>query len=471
MQKNTLSFALFLTILFLTGCSFEKAYTPPSVELCDQWKTDNSACEEQPCHEPLPIFWWKIFDDERLDTLECQALAANPDLKSAAANLQRAAASARIQYAALFPNVILNPSLYHAGTRVPSFFGIPAVDSPGRIQERIYNFPFSASYDLDLWGQYRMNFNAAEATAEAAYHQLRNTWLILTIQVAKSYYRIRAYDDQLQVIEKTLTSRKKAVDLNQERYDKGLSNLLDVSRSKVEFDNVLVQKDNLIQARGIEENTLAELTGLAASCFCVGDSPLYEEPPCVPLELPSTVLQQRPDLAEAERRLYAAQQNIGVAETAYLPSIALTGQIGYSSSIFNQLFDWESRFWSYGVQIAQLIFDAGATTAQVDEAVSVFLQRVADFEKIVVKAFKEVENALVNERAANDKIIHLERAVEDSAQTFKLSNNRYNAGLTNYLDVVDAERTLLNAELSLAQAKGERYTALLSLIEAMGGSW
>lgn len=471
MQKNTLYVLLQLIVVFLSGCSLEKTYTPPCVTVCEQWKTEADECQVTECVDPLPIFWWKIFHDERLDTLECQALAANPDLKSAAANLQRAAAIARIQYAALFPNVILNPSLYHAGTRVPSFFGIPAIDTPGRIQEVIYNFPFSASYDLDIWGQNRMTFNAAEATAEAAYHQLRQVWLMLTVRVAKSYYRIRSLDAQLAVIERTLKSRQKAVDLNQERYDKGLSNLLDVSRSKVELDNVLFQKDGLVQSRAIEENVLAELTGLSASCFCALASPLVDDPPCVPLEIPSTVLQQRPDLAEAERRLYAAQQQIGVAETGYLPSITLTGQIGYSSSIFSQIFDWESRFWSWGVQIAQLIFDAGATTAQVDEAVSVFLQRVADFEKIVIRAFKEVENALVDQRAAGDKIVHLTQAVEDAANTFKLSNNRYKAGLTNYLDVVDAERSLLAAELSLAQAQGEKYIAILSLIEAMGGSW
>lgn len=470
MQKNTLSVILLVTIVFLTGCSLEKTYCPPTVEVCETWKNDTSP-ESETSPDPLPIFWWEIFEDERLSTLESQALAANPTLKSAAANLERAAAIADVQYAALFPNIILNPSLYHAGTRVPTFFGFPAVDTLGRVQERIYNFPFSASYTLDIWGKNSMNYEAAYATAEASYHQLRQAWLLLTVAVAKSYYRVRALDLQLNVIDKTIASRQKAVDLNQERYDKGLSNKLDVSRAKVELDTVMTQKDSLVQQRAIEENVLAELTGLAASCFHVAESPLNGTPPCVPPEIPFNVLQQRPDLAEAERLLYAAQLNIGVAETAYLPDITLTGQIGYSSSIFNQLFDWESRFWSYGVQIAQLIFDAGATSAQVDAAVAAFLQRVADFERVVIAAFKEVENALVDERAAENKTLHWLQTVEDASLTYQLSNNRYNSGLTNYLDVVDAERSLLNAELSLAQAEGEKYIAVLSLIEAMGGSW
>lgn len=471
--RKTLCFAGLLTLF---ACN--PAYHPPALEICDDWK--NSACEESLCSlgNPLPIFWWWIFEDETLNCLESQAIEANPTLDGAAARMNQAYAQASIQYAALFPNINLTPNFYNAGTRLPTFFAIDttnipqiAINTPNRVHETLYFFPFTATYDADIWGQNWMTYQAADAMAVARFHQLRQAWLMLTSQVATTYYQIRTIDKQLEVINKTLASRQKSVSLQEERFKKGLIPQMQAAQARVELADVESQKDEQIRLRGIAENYLATLVGAPACSFRVAPDPLCGPPPCVPLSVPSEVLQQRPDMAEAERQLYAANRQIGVAETAMLPSFTLTGQLGFFSSILNQLFEWQSRFWSYAIQVGQIIFDAGGTQANINAAMAAYMDKVSGYRDVALKAFKEVEDGLVNLKAAIDKYEHLSVAVKDAQLVYKLSNERYLKGLTNYLDVMDAERTYLREEQQQVTALGDQYQATISLIEAMGGTW
>ncbi len=458
-------------LICTSGCT---RCAPPCVEICDDWK--NSPCEV--CVEdPLPIFWWTIFNDPCLDNLQCQALEANPTLEGTVARMNQAIAQAHVQYAALFPNIVLNPSLYHAGTRIPTFFSFDSaaptfgIPTRTRVQETLYSFPFSASYDADLWGQNWMSYQASKALAQASFHQVRQAWLMLTSEVAMAYYQVRTADKQLEILHRTLKSREEALFLQEERFKKGLVPYIQVAQAKVETADVRTQQDEQRRLRGIAENYLAALIGKPACSFCIPYSPLEGQPPCVPLAVPAEVLAQRPDLAAAERQLAAANEQIGVAETAFLPAVTLTGQLGYFSSIFNQLFEWESRFWSYGIQIAQIIFDAGGTQANVDAAVAAYMETVAGYKEVVLRAFKEVEDALVDLKASKDKTAHLQEAVHDARTLYKLTDERYRKGLSNYLDVVDAERTLLREEQSQAGALSDQYRATVELIQAMGGTW
>lgn len=472
MRSRFLFTLLFILIAAVSACN--PRYSPPCVDPCDGWKNDATLIHAA---DPLPIFWWEVFNDEQLRCLESRALEASPTLEAAVARLNQAAAQAYTQYAALFPNIILNPSLYHAGTRIPTFFSFDSaaptfgIPSPTRVQETLYSFPFSASYDVDLWGQNWLTYQSASAQAEASFHQVRQAWLMLTSQVAMAYYQIRSLDLQLNVLEETLKSREKAYELQNDRYNKGLTAYISVAQSGVEVNDVKYQLDEIIRLRAVAENYLGQLIGMPACCFHLARRPLDGPPPPIPLAVPCQVLAQRPDIAAAERQLYAANRQIGVAETAFLPALTLTGQIGYFSSVFNQLFEWESRFWSYGAQIAQIIFDAGGTQANVDAAVAAYMEKAAEYRDTALKSFREVEDGLADLRAAIDKGGHLALAVKDAGIAYKIAQERYLKGLTNYLDVVEAERTFLREEQSQAAALGDQYQATIALIQATGGTW
>lgn len=472
-MHSYIKYLLIIIAICVQGCSIEHHYETPTVELSEEWKNEDKS-EGCAC-EPAPDRWWEIFNDPYLDCLETQAVAASPNLQSAYAKLQEAEARARAAYSELFPKIDFNPALVHAGILRPSLLApppspiIPA--GPERIQVPLYLLPFSASYNLDLWGQYRLGLLSDEAYAEAQMYQMQDAWLKLTAQVASSYFAIRAYDAQLEVLYRTIEMRKEALKLNTIRNQKGLTSEISVAQADLEVSTVQLSIDETQRLRAIAEDALAALIGLSASCFDVPSSPLQALPPCPPVVLPSTMLRQRPDLYAAERLLFSSFTDIAVAETAYYPSVTLSGDLGLVSTIASELFKWKARLWAYAVRIAQTVFDAGNIQANVDEAKARYLQQVANYEQAVLQSFQQVEDALANVRSYRLQYAHLQEAEEKARRTYSLTQNRYRGGLSNYLDVVDAERNVLNEQLNAANALGQQYAATIALIQAIGGTW
>jgi multidrug efflux system outer membrane protein len=448
--------------------------------------------------------WWEVFQDPVLNQLEEQALNSSYTLWAALERVIQAREIARINFAPLLPGVNFNPSFTRAGSLIQSTFsqffngtqqggnqGIsssaaaanPAAGANGitnllsnfpnsfRFVQTQYLVPLNLTYEVDLWSQLHNAYYAALIRAQAASQAYLSVLLSLTADVAHAYFQLRGLDAQLEVIERNIRVRQHAVEINQARFDAGLIVYLDVSRAQVELSRARSDADNTRRLRGLQENLLATLVGTPASVFSVAYNPLIIPPPVIPRGLPSELLCRRPDIAEAERNLAAAYRDIGVAYANFFPSLNLNASVGLESPTAHQLFTWQARYWAIGWNIFQTVFDAGRNEANYQYYKSLFREALANYEQTVLQAFQDVEDALVNLRQYSIQAQDLSDAVRAAQITLELAQMRYNRGLINYLDVVDAERQLLETEQSSIIVLGNRYTSTVMLIRALGGGW
>lgn len=340
-----------------------------------------------------------------------------------------------------------------------------------RFLQTQYLVPLNLSYEVDLWGQLNNAYYAALIRAQAASQAYLSVLLSLTADVASTYFQLRSLDAQQEVIQKNIRVRQHAVEINQVRFKAGLIVFLDVSRAEVELARARSDSDHVRRLRGLEENLLATLVGTPAPLFSLAYNPLLTPPPVIPKGLSSELLCRRPDIAEAERNLAAAYREVGVAYANFFPSLSLNASLGFSSPFADQLFSWQSRFWQVGLNIMQTVFDAGHNQANFDYYKALFREAMAHYQQKVLQSFEEVENGLVNLREYAHQAHDLADAVRAAHITLELSQMRYNRGLINYLDVVDAERQLLETEQNSVIVLGNRYSSTVMLIRALGGGW
>lgn len=457
---------LLLLLIGMTACTPYGEYIPPDVYTPPEWKNTNCSPEvEDFCQ------WWHVLRDEGLNALEEMALKKNYSLEEAFQNWQQARALAYVARAAEFPQVNLNPNFYKRESLIqfqaPGGLGTDVF----RIQQPMYAIPLEASYEVDLWHQIYDNYRAAFYHAEAQFEAYNNALLSITSDVAVHYYTLRGLDSELDVLEQNRQIRKDAYDISLSRYNAGLVNFTDVSRAETELASVLADIENTTRLRNLEENILGTLTAIAASDFFIPHNPLGESPNTIPTGIPSDLLRRRPDIRQAERQMASAHMQIAVEYAAYFPALSFDGAIGYMSPLLHNLLDWKARFWSIAGNIAQVIFDGGAIQGNVEAAKAVYLQDVAIYQGTVLRAFQEVEDALGNIyytiRQEKDLII----AVDSAEITLKLSADRYKQGLVTYLEVVDAERSLLENQRLVVRARAQEYLFTISLIKALGGGW
>lgn len=448
--------------------------------------------------------WWEVFHDSVLNGLEEQALNSSYTLWAALERVIEARAQARIQFAPLLPNLGFNPSFSRTGSLFQNpFSGLglggsnntspsssslssanPAANtitsplsalnnlpSDFRFVQTQYLVPLNLTYEVDLWSQLHNAYYAALIRAQAATQAYLSVLLSLTADVASTYFQLRGLDAQQEVIQRNIRARQEAVNLNRARYNAGLIVYLDVSRAEVELARARSDSDNVRRLRGLQENRLATLVGVPASVFSVAYDPVIIPPPVIPRGLPSELLCRRPDIAEAERNLAAAYREIGVAYANFFPSLNINAAFGFESPIAHQLFSWRSRFWQVGWNVMQTVFDAGRNAANLDYYKALFREQMANYEETVLRAFQDVEDSLVDLRGYADQAQDLAIAVRAARLTLDLAQMRYNRGLTNYLDVVDAERQLLETEQNSVIVLGNRYVSTVMLIRALGGGW
>lgn len=453
--------------LLLTSCSLAPEYeTPgPCGPVC--WKQDCVSCGQ-----PLPCCpeWWFIFDDPFLNDLEEIALEQNPTLEIAYQRIKQAENIADQSYASFFPFVSLHPfginfdSLYS-----PSTFGVPIPDIRSHVQE--YAVPLVATYELDIFGKIRNGYYADKATTEARIFAYETVKLTLTTDVALVYFRIRSLDAQNEILKDTIKSRLADVEITKARYDAGLANASDVTRAKNELAMAQADLSKGLFERVKDENMLATLLGNYASEYQMCSDPLTTLPPHVAPSLPSELLQRRPDIQEAERIMAAENARIGVARTEYFPTFALSGALGLASPSISQLFDWQSRLWLWAVEAAQVVFDAGRIEARNREAKAKFLEAVSHYTKTTLKAFEEAETALASENSSKEQFYFYQQAMTAAEATQSISQERYVKGLDNYLNVEDANRTLLSSQLLLERTRFTCYQSTINLVKALGGSY
>ena len=414
--------------------------------------------------------WWHIFGDPVLNDLQSRALQSNQELQAAFAVVNQSRAVARIARAEFFPTLDANPAFRRerfSPNQEPSF---------GAITANTFRMPLDLSYEIDLWGRVRRGFESARAEAQAAQAAFHNLLLTLQADLAQNYFRLRALDAEIAVLERTVALRNDQLGIVTSRFDTGLGTELDVARARTELATSEAELAS-VKLRRIElENAIAILVGETPSSFTLAryenaDVDWKSDPPGIPADLPSNLLERRPDIAEAERHLAADNARIGVAKAAFFPALRLTGSGGYMSAEMDNLFNWDSRFWSIGPSVSLPIFAGGRNLANLRRSRSRFEESVARYRQRVLIAFGEVENALAGIQLLAERSAAEDRALSSARRARDLATESFSAGLTSFLDVIDADRVALQTHRAALQTAGQRHLAAVQLIKALGGGW
>jgi outer membrane protein, multidrug efflux system len=414
--------------------------------------------------------WWEVFNDATLNELEARAAANNQDLKAAFARVEQARLTARLSRTELLPNLAFDPSLRrerYSPNQQPSF---------GALTATTVRVPFDLSYEIDLWGRVRRGMEATRAGAQSSVAAFQNVLLTLQGDVAQTYFSLRSLDAEIATVTGTIELRKEQLRLVRSRFEGGVGNELDVARAETELATTESEASALARRRMEYENALAVLVGEFASNFKFAaqptNTPAWTMPaPEIPAGLPAELLERRPDVAQAERDLAAANARIGVAKAAYFPVVSLTGSGGFVSAEFSNVFDWSSRIWSIGPSISLPIFAQARNRANVQRTRAAFTEAAAHYRAQVLVAFSEVENNLAAIRFIAEQAAAQERAVASSQRAADLARQRYESGISTYLEVVDANRATLGAQRVRAQLNGQRLIASVQLIKSLGGGW
>ncbi len=462
-----------LLSLFVAGCaSVGPDYKRPTTETPAVFKAAELGHwkEGQPLDHLPKGEWWTVFGDDTLNSLEARALQANQDLKAAFAVMNQARATARVARSEFFPTLDANPGYRRerfSPNQDPSF---------GDITANTFRVPLDLSYEVDLWGRVRRGFESARAEAAASAATFHNLLLTLQADVAQNYFRLRAIDEEIVVLRRAVALRREQADIMRTRFDTGLGGELDVARAETELATAEGDVAALLRNRTELENALAILVGESPSGFKLAaqahaTNKWEVQPPAVPAGLPSELLERRPDIAEAERQLAADNARIGIAKAAFFPVVRLTASGGYLSAEAEDLFDWESRLWSLGPSISLPLFAGGRNAANMRRAQDRYDESVARYRQRVLVAFGEVENALAGIRWLEDQAAAQERAVQSAGRARELARESFTIGLTDYLDVIDADRAALQTHRANLQLNGQRLNAVVQLIKALGGGW
>jgi len=412
--------------------------------------------------------WWEVFGDKGLNELQSQAARANQNLKAAMARVEQARATARVARSDLLPSLTLAPSFNRqrfSPNQEPNF---------GHLTANTFHVPLDLSYEIDLWGRVRRSFESARAEAQASLADFYNVLLTLQADLAQNYFALRALDAEIATVSSTVDLRREQVRLVRSRFEGGVGSELDVARAETELATTEAEAASLAQRRSELENAIAVLAGSNPSSFrlpVIRDTAWNPQPPQIPAGLPGELLERRPDVAEAERQLASANARIGVAKAAFFPVLSLTASGGYLSGELDTLFKWDSRTWSVGPSLSLPIFAGGRNRANYKRAQAAFAESVARYRQHVLVAFGDVENSLSGIRHLADQSVAQQRAVSNARRAADLATERYRAGIVSYLEVVDASREALQAERANARLAGQRLSAAVQLIKALGGGW
>jgi len=454
--------------LLLTGCTVGPRYAKPTVpeppaykEVPADWKT------AQPSDQIAKGKWWEIFQDAQLNALEEQVNVSNENLKAAEAQFQQARALVRYNRAAYYPTVTAGAS---AGREHLSSHR-PLVPSSTSVNGTDLVIPVDVSYEPDVFGRIRHTVEAARANAQASAGDLESVRLSLHAELALDYFEMRTLDAEEQLLKSNVTSFERALELTQNRYKGGVASAVDVAQAQTQLENTRTQAIDVLILRAQNEHAIATLIGQPAPTFSVAASAWNSPPPDIPPGLPSELLERRPDIAAAERRVAAANAQVGVARAAYFPIFTLTGTGGFESTAITTLIQGPSGFLTAGAAAAVTAFDGGRRRAVSDEARAAYDQSVANYRQSVLTAFQEVEDNLAVLRILDEEAKAQQAAVAAAEHSLELSTNRYKGGVVSYLEVTTAQSTALADERAAVDILRLRMVASVSLIKALGGGW
>ncbi len=452
--------------MLLSACAVGPNYKKPTVATPEQFKENKGWIQAAPLAVPSQGAWWTIFGDETLNTLEPRVAQANQSLRASYYAYQQALSLTDAARAAEYP------TLGAAVSAARSSSGLTTTTTTGTstlVEGR--SASLNASWVPDFWGKVRRQVEANESSADASRNNLLAAQLSLQATLAQNYFLIRQADSQIALAQDTVTAYEKSLQLAQNRYAAGVSTKADVAQAQAQLASARVQLAVFNVQRAQLEHAIAVLVGEVPSNFNLPPMPSLPEPQAIPVGLPSQLLLRRPDLSAAERQVAAANAQIGVAESAYFPSLTLSAQGGWRSSSFSNLISAPNKFWSIGATLAETLFDGGARSAQVAISKSAYQQVVAQYRQLSLQAFQQVEDQLVALSILADEAELQQQAVAAADESLQLATNQYKAGTVSYLNVLTAQTTSFTARNAELQIAGQRLVANIALIQALGGGW
>lgn len=419
---------------------------------------------QSPDQLPQPRAWWKLYGDGTLTSLVEKSLERNQEIAGAAARLKQAREISNQARSLYFPDVNLGVGAERSKMRMQG-------GQSGSELSTTFSVPADLSYEIDVWGKVRRQVESATASESAANETLNAMRLSISGEVAQTYWALRAADADRAVLDQTLEVRRKALGLLTKRRDAGTISGLDLARAQTEVSTAEADRIKLDQTRVELVNALAVLCGSVATGSSIPNNPALPKPPAVPGSVPSELLRQRPDIRAAERNVAAANANIGVATAAFYPSVSINASGGLDSQTLSNLFQASSLVWSIGSNALGPITSQKYLRAQKRGAIAAHEAASADYRQTVLESIREVENALQGSAILERRQVAQDTALEAARKTFDLSAKRYKAGLVSFLDVVDAERTRLDAERAANAIRAERLAISVALIKSLGGEW
>jgi len=461
--------------VLLVGCSLSPTYRRPQVDIPASFKEEPGWQAAAPADAVARGEWWKLFNDPVLNDLQQQVLVSNQNLAAAKAAYDQSRGLVRELRSSLLPVVSLSAS----GTKVGSFGeGSPAVGSTGTVSSSStssgnarYAVSIGASWEPDLWGRIGDSVRQAGALAQASAADLTNATLAAQGELALDYVQLRSLEAQERVLSATIDAYQRALSITQNRYDSGVVGRTDVLQAETALRNARADNADLGRQRAVFEHAIAVLVGVNPSTFKLPDAEWVRVIPDVPAVLPATLLERRPDIASAERRVAAANFSIGIERSAFFPSISLSGDAGYSGRNLGSLFESANSVWSLGLTGALTLLDFGGRSARVDQARAAYEQTVAQYRQTALLAFQQIEDQLAAVRVLKFVASEREAAAVAANRAEEISRNQYLAGQIGYSDVIVVQTAALSARQAEIQAVVDQQSAAIGLIQALGGHW
>ncbi|MDD5247591.1 MAG: efflux transporter outer membrane subunit [Rhodocyclaceae bacterium] len=462
--------SLFCISLLLAGCAVGPDYRRPDVDTPAAYKEAGTWKTAQPQDEAARGNWWEIYGDAALNALVPQVEVTNQNVRAAAAQYRQALALLGSARAAYYPTLTGDLTANRAQGTSPSTTGATTV-TPGAPIRNTVRPSLTASWEADVWGGIARNVEANESSAQASAADLQAALLSAQATLVQTYMQLRVNDAQQRLLGQTLTAYERSLEITRNRYEAGVAGRVDVAQAEAQLRSTQAQAIDLRAQRAQFEHAIAVLVGKAPANFTLAASAGLPALPATPGGLPSALLERRPDIAGAERRMAAANAQIGVAQAAFFPTLTLGASAGYQNSSFAQLFTLPNRFWSIGPALALTLFDAGARSSQKEAAVAGYDKSVATYRQTVLAAFQEVEDNFAALRVLADEAEAQQAATRAAAEALELTENQYQAGTVSYLNVVTTQAAALAAARADLDVAGRRLVANATLLKALGGSW
>jgi len=461
-------FGLLIVAVFqFTGCAVGPKYHPPVVQAPSAYKEMGDWKPAQPNDQSLGGDWWMIFQDPQLDALEQQINVGNQNLKAAEAQFQQARAVLRYYRADYYPTVTAGPS----ATRTRVSANAPTSTTLRGATYNNFVLPFDFSYQADVWGRVRKNVESYREQAQASAADLATVNLSMHADLALDYFQARSLDAEEQLLNSTVKQYEQALELNESRFQGGIGSEVEVEQAKTQLQTTRAAAIDVRVLRAQYEHAVAILIGRPPAEFSLAPLPLAAPPPHVPVTVPSDLLERRPDIAAAERRVASANAQIGVAKSAYYPLISLGASGGFESSAITTLINGPSGLWSLGLSAVETVFDGGRRRSVNDQARAAYDYQVAAYREDVLTGFQQVEDSLAAVRILESEAKVQDEAVVAAQRSLDLSVIRYKGGVTSYLEVITAQSAALSDEVTAVNILGRRMANTVLLIQALGGGW